>query len=329
LEMTFSDRTGYRVEGSETLSLTIVYENGCVPAVFRKMTLAQKILAASGALVVAAGVGIIVNALGDPASVNGTSTKTYLDARYSFVQASKALLPNSHMAVDSVVTNISAGCSHALRKAPAEPRVVREGRDESVALRPSTRELLLQEARAVVEAALLRPRGRKTESFIDKVKKLRWSDHELTRAVHSLADVEAATLHMRMPKLCDDVEEWVASGFRRVPTNAKRSEPAFETAIQNLSNALMGLGCKTGNPSNAILQLLEPYEHGNEEPTSSGEMQRLETKMRATEYAIMGNAIARIEHALGLPRQADSRTVVRPYRTARDPVLSTQECRAG
>jgi hypothetical protein len=291
------------------------------------MTRGRKVIAIVAAgLAVAATVVIVIVVLGDPAKTSDrSSTRTYLSARYSYEHASEAALSKGRAVVDGLVANIRAECSNALRNAPSEPRIVQEKYQEGGAIRFNTRMLLLQEATAGIEGALRGSRTAATNSFVDRVKRLRWSDRQLTTLIHSFADVEEARLQGHVPSLCQDVNAWASSGFRYMPANAERGEPNVEEPHQKLANALTALGCEAAYPEHAISQLLKPYQGTDKELTSS-QVEQLEAKVSAEEYAIMGDAISQIEHALGLPREESSRKVLTLRRTSHHHALPTQAC---
>jgi hypothetical protein len=258
---------------------------------------------ATAAIAVAA-VAVIVNAAnGGPSSTkdDSSATRAYLQARYSFEQASEALLPEGRAAVDRLVAGMSAGCSGVLRNAPAENGVIQRKQDEGGALRFSTRNLLLLEIATAVDVTLRGPGRPAIGSFVDTARQLRWSNRELTNIIHSFGNVEAARLRRRVPDLCHDIKAWVASGYRHVPANAEAAEPGVEGPEEELSNALSDLGCVTGYPQRSILQLLTPYQDSSE-PTSN-RVGRLEAKVSAAESAILGKAVAQAERVLGLPRE--------------------------
>ena len=295
---------------------------------FSKMTFTKKlVVVVSAILVIVVGIVVIADAFDDPDTVNGTSTEAYLNARYLFEQVSQIRLPESRVAVDELVAGVGAGCSGILHDAPLEPRIVNERHGESTTLRLSTRDLLLQEATASIEAALRRPRSMSTESFVHKVRPLRWSDHGVTNVVQSFANVEAARLRIETPNLCKDAKEWAASNFRKSPSGTTSPEPSVELVNQKLSDALMALGC-AGSPENAILQLLSTYNHDTKGLKSS-QVQELEAKLRSREYTIIGSAVSQVEHTLGLPHEANAPTVAARRRISRTKTSVSQECRPG
>jgi hypothetical protein len=266
------------------------------------MTLARKLMVvAAVALAVAAAAAIVNAASSGPnrTKEDSSSTKAYLQTRYSLEQASEADMPAAHAAVNAFITHVSDACPDVLRDAPQERGVVQGNQGE---LRLSTRNLLLLEIVTAVEVAFRGPGATAIGGFVDTVKQLRWSNPDLTSVVHSFGSVEAARLKRRVPDLCQDMKAWVASGYRHVPANAEAAEPSVEVSGVRLSNALSGLGCETWYPGRSILQLLTPYQHSSEGLTSN-RVERLEAKVTAVESAILGRSIARIERVLGLPRE--------------------------
>ena len=59
------------------------------------------------------------------------------------------------------------------------------------------------------------------------VRSLRWSSSSLTRSVHAYAEKVARMISLPVPKLCQDVRSWAASGFKALPAATKPFDSAF------------------------------------------------------------------------------------------------------
>jgi hypothetical protein len=254
-----------------------------------------------------------------------SSTKAYLQARYSLMRASERLLPQGRTAVNRLVADVGAECPGILGNAPAEKGIQRASGEGGV-LRLSTRNLLLLEIVSAVEVSFRESATPAISNFVNKIKQLGWSNGEITDVVHSFGSVEAARLKRRLPELCRDMRIWVASGYKHVPANTEAADPNVEAPGIALASALGDLGCGTGYPERSILQLLKPYQHPSEGLTSVS-VDRLETKVSGAEATIVRSAVMRTEGVLGLPLgQGDAHALSSLRRIRKTPVLAVGEC---
>jgi hypothetical protein len=112
--------------------------------------------------------------------------------------------------------------------------------------------------------------ARPIATFVAKVKRLRWSNPGITRAVEH----EARSLHematLRQPDLCADVRAWAASGFTVIPPGVVALDERAE-GIQFEELPLRGL--------------LAPYERGSDK-TLVARIEAYVTRIEEEEFSL-------------------------------------------
>ena len=172
----------------------------------------------------AAGVGpvllatLIALALPSPAALaaggDAASTRAYLRANYSLVQAAVSRTRPIEAALHGVLTRVRNECPNAAGGSPQDP--------ESTQLSNEVIGALVTAAVALDPGA-----GRR---FAGEAGHVSWSDHALTAAVRSYARKVATVVALAPPNLCADVRSWAATGFRTLPASTAAFAPRFMEA---------------------------------------------------------------------------------------------------
>ncbi len=181
------------------------------------------------------------------------STHAYIQANYAFARATEAKVGAAQAKIEALNQKLGRECPH-----------VAAGSPETEESQPLSYEVVvaLWSVSYGTDAGPIR-------TFVDTVRRLRWSDHRLTHIAQSYATGLHEMATLPMPDLCGDVRAWTASGFKTVPA-----------ATTSLDRRAEGIETKTIPP-----RLLAPYE----QPADRGILARttrLETKLLQTETVV-------------------------------------------
>ena len=164
--------------------------------------LACAALAATGALAPA-------NALASQGDVAATST--YLQANYTLMQAAAARIRQAETTLHSLQHKIDGECGGAAANSPEN----------------SQSEQLSNEVIGTMVLSAYHLDTAAGRTFVRAVRGLHWSNATLTHAVRMYASQVNKELSMAVPKLCDDVRSWAASGFQTLPADTIPFDNAF------------------------------------------------------------------------------------------------------
>jgi hypothetical protein len=161
------------------------------------------------------------------------ATHAYLQARYAYDKAQLATYKASTAEVEALGHRLADECPQVLAQAPRpdEPLVASlSGHPLSPLARGvadrQTRQLAdLSEELALAEsqAALGLLRSAAT-TFAYTVRRLQWSNHELTAYEHTQAEAIEWTLGAAPPNVCADMRSWVSSGYLSLSPAARQIE---------------------------------------------------------------------------------------------------------
>jgi hypothetical protein len=161
------------------------------------------------------------------------ATHAVIRAGYVFAKAGVSSIPVVQAKVEALNASLAQTCPRA-----------GAGSGENEATQPMAHEVT-SDLWAIAYGYNARP----IATFVAKVKRLRWSNPRITRAVAH----EARSLHematLRQPNLCSDVRAWAASGFTVIPPGVVALDEHAE-GIQFEELPLRGL--------------LAPYERGSD-----------------------------------------------------------------
>ena len=142
---------------------------------------------------------------------NASATRTYLNANYALVHAAHTRIHQVESTLRGLLAKVRGECPLAAAGSPEE----------------SQSEQLSNEVIGTMVLTAIRldlPAGR---AYVQAVRSLRWSSSSLTRSVHAYADKVARMITLPVPKLCQDVRSWAASGFKALPAATAPFDAAF------------------------------------------------------------------------------------------------------
>jgi hypothetical protein len=144
---------------------------------------------------------------------DAAATHAYLRARIDLRGVAMATQPGALKAIGALAAQVNAECPGVLAGAP--PHVKGEKTNES-------EDEISQELLSATFGAGEHVEHPAYARFQKTVWSLRWSNHKLTRLLHSLAIEQAKQSAIPAPQLCADMRFWVASGYTAVSAGTKR-----------------------------------------------------------------------------------------------------------
>jgi len=145
------------------------------------------------------------------AAGNASATRSYLNANYALVHAAHARIQQVESTLRGLLAKVHGECPLAAAGSPQE----------------SQSEQLSNEVIGTMVLTAVRldlPAGR---AYVRAVGSLRWSSSSLTRSVHAYAAKVAKMITLPVPRLCEDVGSWAASGFRALPAATEPFDSVF------------------------------------------------------------------------------------------------------
>jgi hypothetical protein len=210
---------------------------------------------------------------------DAAATGVYLKAHYIEVLATGTAYRAGIKAVEALAAKVQAECPGVLAAAP-HPAV--QSRAE------------LEVSEEVFAAVLRTPEHSEHAAiarFARSVRRLHWSNRNLTRLVHSFAVKRAAQSGLQPPNLCADLRAWAASGYQ-TPSSGTRSY-VHRLSILGLSGVHLG----AGGDEKAIARMLTRYENRLDRA-----IVRRTNKLKAQQETAAGNsfgvAAAKVTQAL-------------------------------
>ena len=157
------------------------------------------------------GAALALAAPAPAAADNASATRAYLNANYALVHAAHTRIHQVESTLRGLLAKVRGECPLAAAGSPEE----------------SQSEQLSNEVIGTMVLTAIRldlPAGR---AYVQAVRSLRWSSSSLTRAVHAYAQKVAKIILLPVPKLCEDVRSWAASGFKVLPAATEPFDSAF------------------------------------------------------------------------------------------------------
>ncbi len=215
---------------------------------------------------------------------NVASTRAYLLARHRFELATRREPRLGEAAARSLVATVTHGCSGVLVEAP-----------ESRA-RSNIRAEIAEDVALTVE----RNARHATLAFARTVRRLRWSNRELTYLARHSAREEAAKELVALPDICSDAKAFAANGFTVAPATTEKFLARCDAA--NSITTIEARAGESGDLEERIWRLLKPYERRDEKAL----IPRKPTKREIEQETVIfdnafGRPVVEIAHALGLP----------------------------
>jgi hypothetical protein len=159
----------------------------------------------------------IVGLLPAPASGSATdvaSTRTYIAADFALVRAAKAHLRAAEAAPLKVLAQVRRECPGAAVRSPQDAQSTQMSNEVIGAM-------VLSAYHLDVPAL---------EIFVRRTAHLRWSDARLGRQVRAYAANLRVLARLAPPRLCADVQAWVAGGYRALPASTVAFDRRFMPA---------------------------------------------------------------------------------------------------
>jgi hypothetical protein len=144
---------------------------------------------------------------------DAAATHAYLEARIALQRTIGATGATELKAIEALEAQVKVECPGVLAGAP--PHVKGEKTNQS------THEVS-QELLSVGFGAAEHVAHPADARFARTVRRLRWSNRELTRLLRSLAIEQAAQSAIPLPNLCADMKFWVTSGYTAVSAGTKQ-----------------------------------------------------------------------------------------------------------
>jgi hypothetical protein len=175
-----------------------------------------------------------------PGRANALATRAYLKARYVEVHTNGPAYREGIKAIEQLAARVQVECRGALASAPN--------------LQSTSEKEVLAEVFAVVLRAPERAEHAAAVKFARSVRRLHWSNRQLTLLTHSDAQRRAVQSGIAPPNLCADLKAWAASGY--TATSA-----ATKSYLHRLSAAdALQPGARAGEAQKRIKRMLARYE---------------------------------------------------------------------
>jgi hypothetical protein len=154
-----------------------------------------------------------------PAAAGGTatdlaSTRAYIDADLALVRAARAHLRTAEAAPLKILAQVRRECPGAAAQSPQDAQSTQMSNEVIGAM-------VLSAYHLDVPAL---------ETFVRRTAHLPWSDARLRRQVRAYAAKLRVLARLAPPRLCADVEAWVAGGYRALPASTVAFDRRFMPA---------------------------------------------------------------------------------------------------
>jgi hypothetical protein len=214
------------------------------------------------------------------------ATHAYLFALYRFRQATKGDGRADQAGVHALVEHVSSQCPNVLAGAPA-----------NIATEEIAREVDLE-----VAHTFLQPQRNATIAFAKKVRRLRWSNRQLTYYIRGSAAEARANAELVAPEICSDARALAASGFQTVSASTTRFARRDLAANSKVDITSPG---ESGNLEEDIMRMLEPYERPDEKALIPRPLTKREREVgEPLAVKLTSSAASEISDALGLREAA-------------------------
>lgn len=183
---------------------------------------------------------------------NAQATERYLDASEALERSVIHNAAKGIAAVEALAKAVELECPLVLSKAPfSEEKTT-----------PSERDVLEELVGTATYAYGHADAHAPAVTFYDDVRRLRWSDASLTRALHAFALEEVVLSDLRPPDTCTDMKSWVESDYTAEPSGTR----AFLHRIKSAESTAKVTGKRaeglvtTFDKTEYIAKHLRPYE---------------------------------------------------------------------
>ena len=179
------------------------------------------------ALVGAASVALVMAAPAPASAAGGdaAATQAYLSASYALGRAAKAKEGAAQAALDGLLASVRAECPNVAAESPQD----------------TDSEQLSNELVGAMIIAGTAPDRQAIARYARAVSSLHWSNGALTRSVKTFAGQLSALSTMAPPNLCGDVRNWVASGYRSLPTTTVQFDERYKAVNVPIGQLPVGL----------------------------------------------------------------------------------------
>jgi hypothetical protein len=140
------------------------------------------------------------------------TTRTYLQANYRLVQLTASKIRPIEATLRSVRSQVLSECPKAAAGSPQDT---------------DSEQLSNEVIGAMVTASVHLVEARPSREYVRTAGRLTWSNPALTHAVRAYANKALGLVALAPPKLCADVKNWAASGFKTLPASAAVFAPRF------------------------------------------------------------------------------------------------------
>jgi len=145
---------------------------------------------------------------------NASATHSYLNANYALVHAAYTRIHQVESTLHGLLAQVTRECPLGARESPEE------GESEQ----------LSDEVIGTIVLSAIRVDLPAGKAYVKAVKSLRWGSSSLTGSVHAYAAKVAKMIALPVPKLCQDVRSWAASGFTALPPTTASFDTSFLAA---------------------------------------------------------------------------------------------------
>jgi len=240
---------------------------------------------------------------------DSVATGEYLQARQALIQSSMADLPAGRRPMAAFVADVGAECPGALRGTPLDavvPQLRHASRAEVLAVLYNDNVMRKIDQR--LEAADQMPQAAAVQRFATTVASIRWSNPRVAYLVNTFIEVELQRRHMPQLDVCRAIREWVASGYRKVPSPA--SGELRGAIARRWERAVAALGCGKFSPATptVVLRALQPYQQPGAHLTTR-DVEVMEVQLSFEESDARESAARSLTQVLGI-----SSSVTKPRR---------------
>ena len=266
----------YRVQAIGVLSLLAIPV--VLGAVARALALRRRVawLAASMCLLTCA--CLPAAAFASVRMTDRAATRAYLRATYADERVLYTELARIVASIEARADGIASECPGTLTYAP----------------RDAAFEELGEEAQMSAFYAGLAPVRASTLRFAHALRRLRWSDHGVTRLLRAEATEEQAKATLALPDPCADIAAWKAGAYATLPQSAA-SFLARVHAIESASSRAQSQAREA-----EFRHLLGPHEAPSQRRLAN-RIERLEQRVDARIAAAQSAADKKLAAALGVP----------------------------
>jgi hypothetical protein len=209
---------------------------------------------------------------------NVTVTRAYLRASDAYALSTYREINAMVVAIDAQANAIAGQCPSVLTYAPRDEAFEELGEEASISL--------WSEAMTAVRSPALR--------FVGSIERLAWSNRRLTRLVHGEVVEERATVELRPPDLCIQIQAWKAGGYASLPPESSD----FLRHTEAISSGST-IGLSEESRGAVIMRLLKPYE-GSAERSLFKRIERLQTRIEKSVTAAVNVARMKLAATLGV-----------------------------